>query len=172
MPGYDYNQMMYRLDLENPHVFLPVAIYRAADAEGSLYRTRAAAANRPATPGEPVVRKWNLAFFAPDRPRPGTIPVHEVAGERGSGPRLVGGGGGFDAPPIFYCAPPEDPAPPGTVPLYEERDRGGHWNYTLDRRGGPASVLCRVWPVPVDFTPDLRTLRIEAKPAPDSGPSP
>jgi hypothetical protein len=174
MPGYEYNQMMYRLDLANPHLFLPVAVYRAADAEGSLYRTRAAAANQLATPGEPAVRKWNLAFFAPDRPRSGTIPVHEVVSATGSGMRLVGGSGGSDAPPVFYCVPSEDPAPPRTVPLYEERDRGGHWKYTLDRPDQPASVLCRVWPVPVDFTPELRTLRIEAKSAvaPGSGPPP
>jgi len=172
MPGYDYNQMMYRLDLGNPRVFLPVAIYRAADGGGSLYRTRAAEANRLAASGEPAMRKWNLAFFAPDRRRPGTIPVHEVASETGSGLRLIAGDGGSDASPVFYCAPPEDPAPPRTVPLYEERDTGGHWNYTLDRPAGPPSVLCRVWPAPVDFTPELRSLRIEAKPAAAPGPGP
>ena len=99
MPGYEYNQMMYRLDLGNPRVFLPVAIYRAADAGGSLYRTRAAAANRLARSGEPTLRKWNLAFFAPDRPRPSTIPVHEAASATGSGLRLVGGSGESDPPP-------------------------------------------------------------------------
>jgi hypothetical protein len=100
--------------------------------------------------------------------------VHEVVSATGSGLRLVGGSGGSDAPPLFYCAPPEDPAPPRTVPLYEELDAGGHWNYTLDRPDPPASVLCRVWPVPVDFTPELRTLRIEAKSAaaPGSGSPP
>ena len=39
IPRYDYNQMVYRLDLDDPRLFLPVAIYRVPGAT-PRYRTR------------------------------------------------------------------------------------------------------------------------------------
>ncbi len=46
-PRYDYNLIMYRLDLGDPRLALPVAIYRAAD--GGAF-----AARRTASPAEAV----------------------------------------------------------------------------------------------------------------------
>jgi hypothetical protein len=56
-PRYDYNQIMYKLDLGDPRLNLPVPIY---EVEGKLV---------PKTPGNPI------RFFALDRPGPGTIEV-------------------------------------------------------------------------------------------------
>ena len=36
IPRYDYNQLMYRLDLADPRLFLPVPIYRVKAEDGSL----------------------------------------------------------------------------------------------------------------------------------------
>ncbi len=56
-PRYDYNQIMYKLDLGNPRLNLPVPIYRV----GGRFDSR--------MPGHRV------AFQALERPAPGTIPV-------------------------------------------------------------------------------------------------
>ena len=60
-PRYDYNQILYKLDLADPRLNLPVPIYRV---EGGY---------APKSPGHPPV------FFALDRPGPGTVPVGEPA---------------------------------------------------------------------------------------------
>lgn len=59
-PRYDYNQIMYRLDLGDPRMVLPVPVYRLVD--GSL-RTKDAL--------EDWSRVEEVAFYAPDRPRAG-----------------------------------------------------------------------------------------------------
>jgi hypothetical protein len=60
-PRYDYNQILYKLDLADPRLNLPVPIY---EVQGRYV---------PKSPGHPV------AFFALDRPRPDTIPVGNPA---------------------------------------------------------------------------------------------
>jgi len=61
-PRYDYNQVLYRLDLDDPRLALPVPVYRAKD--GSL-------ATRDG------VKDWSaveeIAFFALERAGPGTV---------------------------------------------------------------------------------------------------
>ena len=64
-PRYDYNQIMYQLDLSDPRLALPVAIYEDSvglRAPPPRLVTKASPADREATPPRPV------AFFAPDRP--------------------------------------------------------------------------------------------------------
>ncbi len=56
-PRYDYNQIMYKLDLDDPRLNLPVPIYE--DVLGYLH---------PKMPGLPI------AFFALERPGAGTVP--------------------------------------------------------------------------------------------------
>jgi hypothetical protein len=58
-PRYDYNQVMYKLDLADPRLNLPVPIY---EVEGKF---------RPKSPGNPI------SFFALDHAGPGTIPIGE-----------------------------------------------------------------------------------------------
>jgi hypothetical protein len=151
VPGYDYNQIMYGLDLDDVRLRLPVAVYRKTDGDATAYRMGDAV-----PPGE--ADRWDLAFFAPDRPRVGTVPVHEV--RSGSDVRLIAGERGVDARALFYCFPDEGSAPPPrTVPLRERRDERGRWMYDLGpaQAGVEAQTLCRVWELPVDFPRPART---------------
>ncbi len=63
-PRYDYNQIMYQLDLSDPRLALPVAIYELTVGSGCPAAPGPEDSTRPdneATPPRPV------AFFAPDR---------------------------------------------------------------------------------------------------------
>ena len=87
-PRYDYNQIMYRMALDDPRLFLPAPVYRLRDGR-YLMREGVAAAHA-----------WNqveaVPFFAlaPDRRRAGTVPVAGV----------------FYAVPLVGQAPPESAA--------------------------------------------------------------
>ena len=72
-PRYEYNQLMYRLDLADPCLSLPVAVYRADASDLGALATGPMLDGRVA--GRPV------AFYTPDRPGEGTISV-EVGGGR------------------------------------------------------------------------------------------
>jgi len=161
LAGYDYNQIVYSLDLEDPRLYLPVAIYRSRTA-GTAAGDVAGWSYGPAlrrdsdAPGvSPTLEKEReLAFFAPDRPRPGTVPVHEIRAP-GQPPRLRALGPGL-APEStvarFHCA--LDPETPATLALYEVRDAAGAWTYSaapMDAAPAGAAVLCYVWPAPVSF---------------------
>ena len=93
-PRYDYNQIMHRLDLEDPRLLLPVPIYDL----GSAGRPERFADKRALHPedGDP-----GIAFFAHDRPAPGTVPVW-WSGAACAKRRLVAGGVPATAP-LFYA---------------------------------------------------------------------
>lgn len=130
-PRYEYNQVMYRLDLTDPRTALPVACYALKG--GAAFTTA------PTTDGEP-------AFFAPDRPLPGTISVHADK----DGLRLGKHG---EASAVFHALPPDTAKPPApTVPLYEHRQRGGTGRVyavgaarALPGYERAAKPLCLVW---------------------------
>lgn len=88
-PRYDYNQVMYRLDLGDPRLSLPVAVYQ--NGPGRL-------ATGPMLGGDVAGRP--IAFYAPDRQREGTIPAEVDGGAR-----------------IFLL--PADSRLAETVPIYE-----------------------------------------------------
>jgi hypothetical protein len=129
-PRYDYNQIMYKLDLGDPRVMLPVAVYRTGEGQFTL--------------GDEKGRK-EVAFFAHDRPGKGTVPVYGMEG------RLRAGKG--EGKPLFHALPAGmKDAPATTVPLYEYRHRDGKRRvYTTDaewtREGFTRSrePVCRVW---------------------------
>ena len=149
-PRYDYNQVMYRLDLSDPRLNLPVAVYVASEASPP---TRFAVRTPGADPGNRPV-----AFFAPERPGEGTVPVFEAAGN-GTGLRV-------GEPPkeqadassgaVFHALPADLPKPPSTsVPLYEfAEEAGGKRAYSTDGKPpGPGFVraekpFCLVWRTP------------------------
>ena len=130
-PRYDYNQVMYRLDLSSPRLALPVAIYDLSK-DGILDRF---ATVHEATGDSPI------AFFAPDVPGANIIPV------------TVGG-------LKFYALSQDTPTPPPTTtPLYEfVRDSDGKHAYTTDaswsREGFRKSEkpICLVWKNPMTVT--------------------
>jgi hypothetical protein len=136
-PRYDYNQVLYKLDLSDLRLALPVAVYDvSAGTIPEKFGVREAVQGK-----EP-----RLAFFAPDRPLRGTVPV--LADKDGL---RVGGSGDREA--LFYALPADTNAPSAaTTPLYEYRSRDGAGRgYSADpalalpgyeRAGRP---LCLVW---------------------------
>ena len=142
-PLYDYNQVMYRLELDDPRLNLPVPVYERPGDAGSTWST---------------VRHGNAAprFFALPKPAEGTVPIgwDEKTG------RLVGLAKAADA--LFHAA--ADPAALGRdylVPLHGwTRANQAQTIYSHDDR--PPSdekwqrskePLCHVWPLPRSISP-------------------
>ena len=142
-PLYDYNQVMYRLELDDPRLNLPVPVYERPGDAGSTWST---------------VRHGNAAprFFALPKPAEGTVPIgwDEKTG------RLVRLAKAADA--LFHAA--ADPAALGRdylVPLHEwTHANQAQTIYSHD--GSPPSdgkwqrseePLCHVWPLPRSISP-------------------
>ena len=169
-PRYDYNQIMYRLALDDAGLNLPAPVYRLEGPSGiSRYLMR-----------ETVEREhlWRqvgeVAFFAlpPNRGRGGMIPVFEHA--EGGHVVLRDDPPGGDNRPSFFALPNErakskpvlsEGDSQMVVPLYEYRDAGdGRLIYstnptltdkTLERSEDP---VCRVWRNPMSVLPlDMET---------------
>jgi hypothetical protein len=114
-PRYDYNQVMYQLDLADPRLALPVPIYQDLSAS-----TRTV----PRTGWNQSLHSQDIAFFAPDRPGIATIPVR-VARRNHTG-EVLSVGEREAGEVVFYILPTGiEKSPPGTVPLYEFRNQGG-----------------------------------------------
>lgn len=69
-PRYDYNQIMYRLALDDPRLALPVPVYRLRD--GTLAMSSRVQAE------DDWERVIGIPFFALDRPGPGLVPLDEL----------------------------------------------------------------------------------------------
>jgi hypothetical protein len=135
-PRYDYNQVMYALDLADPRLVLPAPIYeQVADGRQSLQAA-----------GQGVI-----AFFAPDRVRDGLATVGPAA----DGALALG----VDSGALFYALPPDvkDP-PPTTIALFEWHKPSAAAAprfYAVEERTGPEGYtrakqpLCRVWRYPI-----------------------
>jgi hypothetical protein len=150
-PRYDYNQVMYRLDLADPRLNLPVAVYRLA-------RGGFGSASRFGTDDTGL----RAAFFALERPAAGSVPVFETttaagrALELGQPSRAAEGG---SREPVFHALPADIDDPPApTVPLYalvgpdgttagygtgDEPERGALRIHRSER------PICRVWKNPL-----------------------
>ena len=139
-PRYDYNQVMYKLDLGREEMSLPVPIYEAED--GGLVG--------PAGGDHPDRAGRSIAFFAPDRPVGGTVAVFgEDNGAGGIDLAFEGKG----AAPMFYALPANAEALPATtMPLREFVHEDGrrhayqtdpNWNRAGFRRTG--RILGHVW---------------------------
>jgi hypothetical protein len=151
-PRYDYNQILYKLDLADPRLVLPVPIYDlSADLPG---RFGTASALRKAE------KEYPLAFFATDRPGKDTVPIFAVEEKDGSIARLCAGKpargkGGL----MFYALPPDSPRPPvSTRPLFEfVNEQTGRRAYSVDKSWTRAGFrrserpLCLVWRNPMSF---------------------
>jgi hypothetical protein len=146
-PRYDYNQIMYRLDLGDARLNLPVAIYRLA--RGGF---------GPMSRLGPDDSRLLPAFFALERPAAESVPVFER--ETANGWILETGNRGRDGVgvPIFHALPTDAEEPPAaTVPLYPvERGDGHVAGYVAGDDPLPAADLrraerpiCRVWRNPM-----------------------
>ena len=95
-PRYDYNQVMYKLDLGRPEMVLPVPVYALSD-EGPAGPMGAGGGDHPERHGRPVL------FFAPDRPgMADAVPVYGAKTPAGSIDLAFGKGEGD---PLFLRDP-------------------------------------------------------------------
>lgn len=127
-PRYDYNQILYRLDLANPELALPVAIYREDDGG-----QRCLASARHGAKGGKRPEFWAL-----EEARGDSVAVQCGRTETRECGLVTGNEGDGDA--LFYALPPgHADLPPGTIPL-ENRD---------------GDVICFVWEHPMPEGPVL-----------------
>ena len=153
-PRYDYNQIMYRLDLADARLVLPVAVYDLSDDTASC---RFATGRELRADGKPRL----VAFFACDRSGAGLIPVW-AENASGGGVRLFvqGAASAPSALPAatFYALPPDgDPNRPTVVGLYEVTSADGKQrSYTTATREAARpgftraeQPVCYVWRNPL-----------------------
>ncbi|MDB5353276.1 MAG: hypothetical protein JWN86_4523 [Planctomycetota bacterium] len=141
-PRYDYNQVMYKLDLGRPEVSLPVPVYELSEA----------GAAGPISPAGGDLQKTGrpIAFYALDRPGIGTQPIYAAPNAAGGMDLSPGRGPGE---PLFHGVPFESKStPPTSTPLLEfVHDDGIRHAYSTDidwkapgfRRTG--RIVCHVW---------------------------
>jgi hypothetical protein len=157
-PRYDYNELMVRLDLDDPEMALPVAVYARGTAMAPELVTK-----RGLRSGDPAMVP---AFFAYDTAARGTVAVAWSGASCGA--RRLTVGGSPATPALFYALPPDAVdagGVPATVPLYEYTGASGGAVYSVDpalsglQRG---AVIARVWATPIrvplaiaDFLGDL-----------------
>jgi hypothetical protein len=158
-PRYDYNQVMYQLDLSDPRLALPVAIYQ------STARAEAPARLAPKTsPNErPSTVARRVAFFASDREGIATLPVYEEYHLQNGQSLRVGSSGQPSEPagarPLFFILPADiKDYTSATTPLYELLAEGGGARvYSTDPRSPSgrtrwtSKVLGRVWKNPASL---------------------
>ncbi len=153
-PRYDYNQIMYRLDLDDPRLVLPVAVYQVADDQdrGTCLLSDAIAERNQWDDVESV------AFYAIEPGRGDEYLVSVYAEKLPDGnTRLTTESQDTSAKPLFRAVPPtgQATANPCIVPLYEYRHAAsGQFRYTtlsqLDEPGWKREEqpLCQVWKAP------------------------
>ncbi len=165
-PRYNYNQIMYRLNLADPRLALPAPVYRVSNPDGTtgyLMREGVQAADA-------WQRIVNVAFFAvpPSYAHEGLVPVYAVPNKMGTVLQLTPSAGGK---PQFYALPADDSGKTSSavVPLFEFRQpTGGKWIYATATPPPETSFtratkpLCRVWRNPVS----VLALDRDAQPAP------
>jgi hypothetical protein len=141
-PRYDYNQVMYKLDLGDPRLVLPVPIYPTTNGRyGPLADVKAKAALSP-------------AFFALDRAIPGAVAVVALGAKDGEHGLRIGEPPARERP-VFYALPVDHNQPPKTAtPLYEFLHKDGKqrvYSTLKDPADGftrAEKPLCLVWPNP------------------------
>ena len=151
-PRYDYNQIMYCLNLDDPRLALPVAIYQVRDKQDQsdyLLRYDVEKAN-----------KWDfvesIPFYAVEPKRaPGElVPIYA---DKGRETRLILEHPNPSAEPLFYSLPSSgsESKNPCIVALYEYRNdkterRIYSTNPALEEKGWTRTqnALCKVWKAP------------------------
>lgn len=152
-PRYDYNQVMYKLDLADPRLNLPVAYYLiASQSDPAVLRNR--------TQSPRTNQAGTIAFFALDRPGTGTVPIFERRGESGDIRLSAGQAAQASNPgkvePLFHALPADLKDPPAvTVPLYEYTSEDGKQHAYSTEKSAPKpgmraaeKALCYVWSNP------------------------
>ncbi|MBE0535229.1 MAG: hypothetical protein IH624_06120, partial [Phycisphaerae bacterium] len=147
-PRYDYNQVMYRVDLGDVRVYLPEAVYETTAGEGAA---RYGMGRSFGARGEP-------AFYAmrPGRAREDMVAVYAVKADGGG--RLATRGAAAGARPVFFgmAAAAETGGEMGAL-LYEyvnEKTRARRYGVASPGEGWVRGrePLCRVWERPAVST--------------------
>jgi hypothetical protein len=141
-PRYNYNQLMYRVDLNDPRLALPAPVYEVATGNGVDYAMR-----EQVSPKHIWSKIQAIPFYAvPPRSSPaGLVAVYAANGRLGTDKS--------NTMPLFYALPPaadaKEKASPSVTPLYEYKDQNGRYRYSTsaDLAGLTRSPppLCRVW---------------------------
>jgi hypothetical protein len=160
-PRYDYNQVMYRLDLAHPGLTVPVAIGSLEDRELAKLTSRSwnDDSSKPGEGNVSLPQLWRqIPFFAPDQPGTNLIPIEVATSETG---RILWrrGNPGEESglTPRFYTWDNDRETPPEpTLELWQTQDSRGAWQWELRAPSGPSTkhggtagdYLGRVWPNP------------------------
>lgn len=136
-PRYDYNQIMYKLDVDDPRLALPAAVYQTSRGAPERFGV-----------GPHGAAAWPLAFFAPDRPLKDSLPVYQDAAGL-----HVGKAPDAKAVPLFHALSVNLRARPLAVtPLYEfVSEDGKHRAYSTDAKWSQSGYvlignpICLVW---------------------------
>ncbi len=152
-PRYDYNQIMYRLNLDDPRLALPVAVYQVREKQGqSNYLLR---------DGVEKANKWDsvesIPFYAvePQRAHSDLIPIYA---DKGRTIKLIAEHPDASAEPLFYALPYGEEKNENSciVPLYEYRNTKTEWSIystesAMQKKGWTRmeNPLCRVWKAPL-----------------------
>ena len=133
-PRYDYNQIMYKIDLDDTRLHLPVAIYEMPDGKLS-------------TGSGARIAGGKILCYAPDRPRDNCIPFYYDVTSNTLSTEPVRP----DAQALFYAmAPKAQNRHPLAVPLVQRNSDPGKHRYRVeisrDQFGSSLAALCYVWP--------------------------
>jgi hypothetical protein len=152
-PRYDYNQIMYQVDLSDRRLALPVAFYDVP--HGSDGSRRLTSKITIANLGEGPSHR--ISFFAPEREGIAPLPVYERDDPVDGWSLRVAAAGQLTpasgSKPLFFVLPAETSnLASATVPLFEYRsDPDGRRTYSTEApspvaRSGPRPrILGRVW---------------------------
>lgn len=159
-PRYDYNQIMYKLDLTDERLNLPVPVYRRSG--GNRYST--------ARRDDKSIDSATIAFLAADRPGRSLVPIVVEKGRLQARPHLSGEAANKsdaksadgETAAAFFALSADEPTPPATTtPFYEflstdgsQREYSTDPNWTKSGLHRVEKPICRVWKNPM---PALKT---------------
>lgn len=142
-PRYDYNQMMYRLDLADPRLAIPVPVHETLPNRTLQFGT-------PQSTFSPPVKGAN--FLALNHPGTATIPIYGMASENGMSLTTSLPEGQNIAPLFHAIALDTKDAPATTGALFEYvHSNTGQRHYDLNPQWAQEGFqrtekpICRVW---------------------------
>ncbi len=143
-PRYDYNQILYRLDLADERLALPVPVYRTGQTNGAAQSLQSRAS------ADSVPERSRMEFFALDRKTFATIPVYS-RNVKGHQQLTTESSAGFFSAPVFFALPADQADAPATTELLLEfvHDETGEHRYsttaTAENGFRKTGEVCRVW---------------------------
>jgi hypothetical protein len=158
-PRYNYDQIMYKLTLDDPRLSIPEPVYRITNADGS--RTFAMKEELDAN------NEWNLVKSIPfyaipaTRNHDGDVPVYVT-----SSGVLQLTAPSASSQPLFYALASAAKTSPTEVPLYEALAGDGSATYSTDSTSSIAksgTILANVWHNP---SPSVVAVDPSAQPDP------